>query len=248
MLFVEGELDSPDKVLYETLINDSSICVMPVGSCEKVQECVNGYNKTLNLGHNVEAFGVVDKDYLSENHIKALRNDDLYVLPMHEWENLLLDKSVLTCIAEYSKITLDFDSFLGEIKNQFNNSHRKYYINEKVRKNAEYEMYQRLNRLRDGDEIISLGISEIRERESSEIEKEESFLFNIPGKELLEIAARHLKIKANGKSSAKELYVQKFIKLLDTNGIGGELREIVCKLLPDMPLLVSANEVQQNLS
>lgn len=97
VLFCEGKENSFDKRFYEILFPDFTI--QPVESCFNVINYTKAFNRMPNK--NVEAFGVVDRDFRSEDEIVSLQLSNVFVYDVAEIENLFLVEDFLMLFAEY---------------------------------------------------------------------------------------------------------------------------------------------------
>ncbi|MBD2295946.1 AAA family ATPase [Anabaena sphaerica FACHB-251] len=113
VLFIEGENSSHDLQLYKYIYPDFTI--KPLSSCEKVIEAVKTFN-SLNSLHNVQSFGIIDRDYKSEEHIKAYAKHRVYAPEFAEVENIFLIEEVLFAVAEQLCITSPED-VVSKVKN-----------------------------------------------------------------------------------------------------------------------------------
>ncbi|ECP6303179.1 AAA family ATPase, partial [Campylobacter jejuni] len=91
ILFIEGENNSLDFKIYSALYPQYQI--ITCGSCEKVVQYTKAFNEQ-NALHGFKAYGIIDRDYRSQNEINALMKKDINVLKVAEVENLFL----LECI------------------------------------------------------------------------------------------------------------------------------------------------------
>lgn len=95
--------------------------MIPCGSCVKVIEYTKSINSLKDL-HHLEAVGLIDRDYRTENEILSLKKDNIYVLDISEVENLF-------CIEEVLKIVNENQGF----DNDENINKVKKYIEERFR-------------------------------------------------------------------------------------------------------------------
>lgn len=65
--------------------------------------------------HNCKVYGLIDRDYRSEYEIKALKNDDIYVLNVAEVENLFLVEELIRKMASQFGVS-DVEQAVAEIK------------------------------------------------------------------------------------------------------------------------------------
>ncbi len=98
ILFVEGKVKSLDKSLYNALFPDYFI--EPRGSWEKVVESVKAFRDNPHL-HNQQAFGIIDRDYHSDEQLDQLKKYGIYTLHVAELENFLCIEPIVTHIAQH---------------------------------------------------------------------------------------------------------------------------------------------------
>lgn len=92
VLFVEGEKSSYDTVLYREIYPDYH--VVPCGGCQKVISYVDAYRGYSTFNH-IEVYGIIDRDYRSEEEINAYECDGIFALKVAEVENLFLVPEIL---------------------------------------------------------------------------------------------------------------------------------------------------------
>lgn len=112
VLFVEGEEGGTDKRVYSVLFPDCN--VIPSGGCEQVVSNVRSYNRTDSL-HDMEAWGIIDRDYKSEDQLNAYRDSGVWSLEVAEIENLFITEDVVRILAQ--RLSVDEESVLGDVKN-----------------------------------------------------------------------------------------------------------------------------------
>ena len=96
ILFVEGTNNSLDQPLYSALFSDVS--VMPQKSSVDVQRAVKGLRESHNF-HDVEAFGLIDRDDLSDARIEELIKGCVFALDVYSVEGLYCCSDVIESIA-----------------------------------------------------------------------------------------------------------------------------------------------------
>ena len=96
ILFVEGESQSLDARLYEVLFPDVS--VVPKGGCREVIGAVKNLRDSKNL-HHVEAFGLIDKDFRSDDEVKELASERIFALEVHSVESLYYCSDAIESVA-----------------------------------------------------------------------------------------------------------------------------------------------------
>lgn len=97
VLFVEGTKDSYDARLYSLIYPDCFI--VPCGSCEQVIQNTKAYRATYVLSQ-VEAYGLIDRDFRSEEELEGLKRKGVFALGVAEVENLFLVEPVVRFAAD----------------------------------------------------------------------------------------------------------------------------------------------------
>lgn len=95
VLFVEGKATSYDTRLYSEIYHD--YYVVPCGGCSTVINLTKAMKNTPQL-HNLECFGIIDRDYRTDNEIKTLKKNNIYTLDVAEVENLFLVEELLCVV------------------------------------------------------------------------------------------------------------------------------------------------------
>ncbi len=74
--------------------------IIPLGSCAKVIEVTKAYkcNSQLHKLNNLDVFGVIDRDYRSDDEVDALKEYGIYTLKVAEIENLLCIEPLLKIV------------------------------------------------------------------------------------------------------------------------------------------------------
>ena len=98
VLFVEGGQGSLDVQLYSTLYPEYYI--VPCGGCSQVIANTKAFASTSRL-HELRAYGIVDRDYRSEEELDALEKKGIYSLKVAEVENLFLVEPLLRILAKH---------------------------------------------------------------------------------------------------------------------------------------------------
>jgi ABC-type branched-subunit amino acid transport system ATPase component len=101
VVLVEGNNDSLDTTLYRHIL-DNKFLVIPYGGCEEIIRGVKAFkNKKGNeLQNHVEVFGVIDRDRRTEDEIRTLQADNIYVLEVAEVENLFCVKGIIELVCD----------------------------------------------------------------------------------------------------------------------------------------------------
>lgn len=95
VLFVEGTAESYDTKLYTKIYND--YYVIPCGSCSAVISRTKAMQANNQL-HDLQCFGIIDRDYRTDYEIEAYKNDNIYTLKVAEVENLFLVREILEIV------------------------------------------------------------------------------------------------------------------------------------------------------
>jgi hypothetical protein len=97
-IFCEGDdVGSIDCRLYRALFEDERTVVHPVGSCERVRQCVAVFRDS-SIVAGATTIGIVDSDYWPSSVLEALHGD-VRALPYHEVEGFCCDPRVVACVA-----------------------------------------------------------------------------------------------------------------------------------------------------
>jgi ABC-type cobalamin/Fe3+-siderophores transport system ATPase subunit len=108
VLFVEGDADSYDTKLYREIYKD--YYVIPCGGCSTVIAQTKAMKNTPQL-HELECFGIIDRDFRSEHEINSLKSNNIFTLNVAEVENLFFVEELLevvnTILAKADKTSID---------------------------------------------------------------------------------------------------------------------------------------------
>ena len=119
VLFIEGdETHSIDSKLYPLIFPDYT--VKPLGSCNRVIETVRSFGN-LRTFHQLDSYGIVDRDRRSEEEVEYLRKKNIFVPDVAEIENMLLIEGVVRSMAHWRKRNADevFGKVRRSVMNQF---------------------------------------------------------------------------------------------------------------------------------
>lgn len=97
VLFVEGTEGSYDKRIYSALF--PNCYVVPSGGCKQVINNVKAYNRTPGL-HAIKAWGIIDRDFKTEEQLNALKEKGIFHLKVAEIENLFLTKEAVQALSQ----------------------------------------------------------------------------------------------------------------------------------------------------
>ena len=137
VLFVEGARDSLDGRLYAALFPDCY--VVPSGGCEQVIANVRAYSRT-NALHLCRAWGIIDRDYKTDDVLASYEKDRVYALGVAEIENLFITEDVVKVMARRfgkdgdSVFEAVKDDVIERFKNQFEGQVSKALVSEVKRR------------------------------------------------------------------------------------------------------------------
>ena len=97
VLFIEGDgIHSIDAKLYPLIFDDYN--VKSLGGCDRVIESTRTFN-SLRSFHNLNAFGIVDRDRRDEGEVAYLRKKQVFVPDVAEIENIFMLEPVIRTMA-----------------------------------------------------------------------------------------------------------------------------------------------------
>lgn len=139
ILFCEGSKESLDYKVYTTIF-ENEIVVIPVGGHKDVINYTKASNKSGLL--EGKAYGIIDRDYHSEEILDYYKRDKIYHLEFNEIEMFLLTEEILESVLkgnylpdECSEKIQNFkDKVIEEVKERKNyiiNKSIKFHIDEK---------------------------------------------------------------------------------------------------------------------
>lgn len=97
VLFIEGDgIHSIDAKLYPLIFDDYT--VKSLGGCDRVIESTRTFN-SLRSFHNLNAFGIVDRDRRDEGEVAYLRKKQVFVPDVAEIENIFMLEPVIRTMA-----------------------------------------------------------------------------------------------------------------------------------------------------
>jgi ABC-type lipoprotein export system ATPase subunit len=123
ILFVEGEKGSYDYELFQYLF--PKFTIIPRGGSAKVIESTKALKINTSL-HNIEAWGLVDRDYKSEQEIVNYHQHNIRVCDVAEIENLLITPELIELVAVHQGhsnpaffVEKATDFVIGKLKEDF---------------------------------------------------------------------------------------------------------------------------------
>lgn len=150
IIFCEGdEKRSKDLRLYHAWFRKRDSIVFPVLNCREVQDCVSAY-KAHPVIKGLDVIGIVDRDFLNEEHIAALVSDGVTVLDVHEIESLFCLPTVISAVASHlgKESVAANTEFLLNAKKHFVGEYKNTLISERFRRRCERIFDISLNKLK----------------------------------------------------------------------------------------------------
>jgi len=125
VVFVEGEKGGKDAAIYQAIYKNYHI--VPRSGCQRVIESARALRLNKSFCH-INFFGLIDRDYRTEEEIQGLSKSGVYCIDVAEIENILLNKETLLLVAKNQKLvpedvitkatTMARDSLKKEIERQ----------------------------------------------------------------------------------------------------------------------------------
>lgn len=112
ILFVESK-ENKDKLFYQKIYNDFKI--IPLDSCENVINFTKVLNRTSQNYHK-KYFWLIDRDFRSEESIESLKQNNIFSLPVAEFENLFFKENIIKFIFNYLWKQTEFDEKFWKLK------------------------------------------------------------------------------------------------------------------------------------
>ena len=140
VLFVEGEKNSYDYQLYVELYPDYH--VIPCGSCHQVISRTRAFNNSRML-HECKVFGLIDRDYRSEDVIESYKKDNIFVLGVAEIENLFFVEEIVKLMA--GQFGENIDEVFSKVKDYVIDIKFKNMINQQICQSVVAEIKHRLS-------------------------------------------------------------------------------------------------------
>lgn len=97
IIFVEGEKGGKDHSIYQSIYRDYHI--VPRNGCQRVIESTRAL-KLNNSFHHISVFGIIDRDYRTDDEIRSLLDSGVHCIDVAEIENILLNEETLRLIAK----------------------------------------------------------------------------------------------------------------------------------------------------
>jgi ABC-type branched-subunit amino acid transport system ATPase component len=103
-VLVEGEDASFDAQFYRWVLDLPSIEIVPLGDCHQVRAATMRTGVWNRLAMDLKIIGVVDRDFRSDEQLKAFTGGDCHVLGLHEAESYLCIPILLVEVATKLKL------------------------------------------------------------------------------------------------------------------------------------------------
>jgi hypothetical protein len=163
ILFHEGsKKNKRDDEIYSKIFKTNTLSIVPVWSCTNVIDCVKIFNDN-SVIKNIEAFGIIDRDYRSETFLETL-DKKVSVLKVHELESILCVENVFKIIAWellssgtdlWALYNEHIQNIINELKKE-NNIVKNKTILERIKSKANFIHYQALNKISVDKDIAIL--------------------------------------------------------------------------------------------
>ena len=118
ILFCEGDKNSLDYKVYTALF-ENEVVVIPVGGHKNVINYTKTYNKSNFFGYS--AFGIIDKDYHTEEVLKKYKEENIYHLKFNEIEMFLLTEEIIDNVLNANNTKEDAEKLKEKFKKEFMN-------------------------------------------------------------------------------------------------------------------------------
>lgn len=244
VLFIEGDgKNSIDAKLYPLIFPEYS--VKSLGGCDRVIESTRTFN-SLKALHNLDAYGIVDRDRRDEGEVNYLRNKQILVPDVAEIENIFMLEDVIRTVARLNRKDPDetfarvkktvLKLFDGELRQQ-----ALQHTRHRVKRNVEHRIDGRFsnivqleNHILDlGNEINPRGIYEDLCRQFRTYVREEDYasILKVYNRKTM-ISESHVARLCGLKKDDKESMIRAVLDILRRNLDGApELRRAVREVL-----------------
>lgn len=96
IVFVEGEKGGKDHSIYQSIFRNYN--VVPRSGCQRVIDSVKAMKLNQSF-HHVNVFGIIDRDYRTDQEIDGLLKIGVHTIDVAEIENILLNESTLRIVS-----------------------------------------------------------------------------------------------------------------------------------------------------
>ena len=97
IIFVEGDGSSFDSRIYSLIYKDYFI--VPCGGCERVKSYTKAFSSERQLS-DFTSFGIIDRDFHSEEELEKYKDDHVFCLKVAEIENLFITEEMFKAVAD----------------------------------------------------------------------------------------------------------------------------------------------------
>lgn len=104
IVFVEGEKGGKDHSIYQSIFRNYNI--VPRSGCQRVIDSVKAMKLNQSF-HHVNVFGIIDRDYRTDQEIEGLMEIGVHTIDVAEIENILLNESTLRIVAKNQHLEPD---------------------------------------------------------------------------------------------------------------------------------------------
>ena len=157
VLFVEGNENSYDVQLYSKYYTEYH--VIPCGSCEQVISNTKALRK-INEFHQLDCYGIVDRDFRSEKEIESLKKDYIYTIDVAEIENLFITEEILEIVSDI--LLKNEHSVVNEIVNQIVDEKCKPILQQQIHEATMRELTFKISSIKaEPDDKIKEKITEL---------------------------------------------------------------------------------------
>lgn len=115
ILFCEGKRNSLDSKIFELLFENYTIT--PVETCKDVMNFTRAFNRIPNTV--AKAYGIIDRDFRSEDQLKKLQQQNVFSYDVAEIENLFLLPDIIVGFAKYKQEQCDIEEIKTRILIKF---------------------------------------------------------------------------------------------------------------------------------
>ncbi|KKQ71443.1 MAG: ABC transporter ATP-binding protein-like protein [Candidatus Peregrinibacteria bacterium GW2011_GWC2_39_14] len=122
VLFVEGNKGSLDMQIYQTYYENFT--VIPCGSCEKVIEAVKGLRTHSDL-HDKKVYGLIDKDFRTEEQLTSLKDAGIFSITLNEVENIFLVPEIVGIVCNHLSKADKKEEIVAEIRKVYHENKEK---------------------------------------------------------------------------------------------------------------------------
>jgi hypothetical protein len=114
ILFCEGKEGSLDKKIFERLFYNYT--VVPVDNCTSVIRYTKAFNRLPNS--STKAYGLIDRDFLTDDALEKLKMDNVYFYDVAEVENLFLMEEFIKAFEKYKREPDAFETIKQNVLDQ----------------------------------------------------------------------------------------------------------------------------------